>query len=221
MLLDAFLKAIGQLRDPAIRRIVWFSLLIAAVIFVLLWAAVGFVFTQTTLFQTGWLEGIVDVLGGLATVVLTWLLFPAVVTLAMGFFLEDVAETVERRYYPLLPAARRQPVDEVVLGTLKFLGVTVALNIAALLFLLVPPVFPFVFFGINGYLLGREYFEVAALRRCEPDAALALRRQHRRQVFLAGLVITALLTVPFVNLLAPVVGTAAMVHLFHRLRIAS
>jgi uncharacterized protein involved in cysteine biosynthesis len=221
MLLDAFLKAIGQLRDPAIRRIVWLSLLIAAVIFVLLWVAVGFVITQTTLFQTGWLEGIVDVLGGLATVVLTWLLFPAVATVAMGFFLEDVAETVERRNYPSLAAARRQPVDEVVLGTVKFLAITVALNLAALVFLLVPPVFPFVFLGINGYLLGREYFEVAALRRCEPADVMALRRRHRRQVFLAGLVITALLTVPFVNLLAPVVGTAAMVHLFHRLRSAS
>lgn len=218
MLLDAFLKAISQLRDAAIRRIVWLSLLIAAGIFALLWTAMGFVITRTTLFQAGWLEGIVDVLGGLAAVVLTWLLFPAVVTLAMGFFLENVAETVERRYYPSLPGARPQPVDEVVLGTLKFLGVTVTLNVAALVFLLVPPVFPFVFFGINGYLLGREYFEVAALRRCEPAVALALRRRHRRQVFLAGLVITALLTVPFVNLLAPVVGTAAMVHLFHRLR---
>jgi uncharacterized protein involved in cysteine biosynthesis len=103
-------------------------------------------------------------------------------------------------------------------GSLKFLGITLALNLLVLLFLIVPPVFPFVFYGVNGYLLSREYFEVVAARRMPAPAVRELRKKHMRRLFLSGLVVAFLLTVPIVNLLAPIVGTAAMVHIFHRLR---
>ena len=89
-----------------------------------------------------------------------------------------------------------------------------------LVFLLLGPLFllgpliPFVFYAVNGYLLGREYFELVAMRRLDPDAARRLRRAHRGELFVAGVVMAFLLTLPVVNLLAPVVITAAMVHLF-------
>lgn len=214
-MLKAFGKAIEQLQDRALRRIVWLGLLYAAIVFVLLWGGVYLLLSHTTLFQTGWLDTVIDVLGGLATLVLTWLFFPVVVTSIMGIYLDDAVEAVETRHYPNLSLPRRQSIQEIILSSLKFLAVTVALNVVALLFLLVPPVFPFVFYGINGYLLGREYFEVVALRRLDPAAAARFRRGHQLTVFLAGLVIAFLLTLPVVNLLAPVIGTAAMVHLFH------
>lgn len=214
-MLKAFGKAVEQLQDRALRRIVWIGLLFAAVVFALLWGGMYLLLAHSSLFQTGWLETAVDVLGGLATIVLTWLFFPAVVTSIMGFYLDDAADAVEKRHFPDLPLPRRQPIQEIILSSLRFLSVTAALNVVALLFLLLPAVFPFVFYGINGYLLGREYFEVVALRRLDPTAAARFRRSHRLQVFLAGLVIAFLLTLPFVNLLAPVIGTAAMVHIFH------
>ena len=71
---------------------------------------------------------------------------------------------------------------------------------------------------MNGYLLSREYFELVALRRIGPVEARALRKAHRGRLFVAGVIITLLLTVPGVNLLAPVVATAAMVHLFEDCR---
>jgi uncharacterized protein involved in cysteine biosynthesis len=92
------------------------------------------------------------------------------------------------------------------------------LNLILLLFLLIPPVFPFVFYGVNGYLLGREYFELVAARRLDPAEARSLRRRHGRTLFIAGVLIAFLLTIPFVNLVAPLVGTAAMVHLFETIR---
>jgi uncharacterized protein involved in cysteine biosynthesis len=94
----------------------------------------------------------------------------------------------------------------------------VALNLVILVFLPFAPIFPFVFYGVNGYLLGREYFELVAMRRAPSAEASALRRRHRLQAFATGLVIAALLTVPFINLLAPLLGTAAMVHVFEGLR---
>ena len=83
-----------------------------------------------------------------------------------------------------------------------------------LAFLIIPPLFPFVFYSVNGYLLSREYFEMVALRRIGAAEARALRRAHRGRLFLSGVLITFMLTVPVVNMLTPIVATAVMVHLF-------
>ncbi len=169
---------------------------------------------NTALFESGWLETLADVLGGLTALVLTWLLFPAVVSAVTAVLLDAVVRAVEARHYPHLPEAPGAGMAATVLTAAKFLGALVVLNTAALLFLFVPPVFPFVFYAVNGYLLGREYFELVALRRAGNAETRALRKAHRGQLFLAGLVIALLLTVPVVNLLAPVTATAVMVHLF-------
>jgi CysZ protein len=217
-MLTALFKAIGQLGDPAIRRVLWISLGLSLLTFVLLWAGVGYLLTQTTFFQIGWLDTAIDVLGGLATLALSWLLFPAVVSTTTGFFLEGVAEAVERRHYPDLPPVRSQPLEEVLSSILKFFGVTLLLNLVMLPFLLIPPLFPFVFYSVNGYLLGREYFDLVAVRRLDPPRARSLRSRHWRTVFTAGVLIVLLLTIPIVNLLAPLIGTALMVHVFERIR---
>ncbi|NJO55726.1 MAG: hypothetical protein HC834_04475 [Rhodospirillales bacterium] len=218
-MLQAFVKAIEQIGDPALRRIVLKGLLFAVGVFALLWGGVTVVLTQTTIFQTGWLDSVIDVLGGVATLALTWLLFPAVVTAIMGIFLDDAADAVERRHYPQLMPPRRQSIQEIILNSAAFLGITVLLNLLALPFLLIAPVFPFVFYGVNGYLLGREYFEVVALRRLDPLTAKRYRRTHRLRVFLAGLVIAFLFTIPVINFVAPVIATAAMAHLFMQRKI--
>ncbi len=184
------------------------------VVFTVLWVGIGFLLTSTVFFATGWLETAVDLLGGLATLILTWFLFPGIMSALIGLFLEDIAGAVEARHYPSLPKAKGLPATAAVLTTLRFLGVVIILNISLLIFLLFPPVFPFVFYAVNGYLLSREYFELVALRRIGPEEMRSLRRAHRGRLFMAGVVITLLLTVPLVNLLAPIVATAAMVHLF-------
>jgi CysZ protein len=217
-LLTALFKAIRQLGDPAIRRVLWISLGLSLLTFVLLWAGVGYLLTKTTLFQIGWLDTAIDVLGGFATLALSWLLFPAVVSTTTGFFLEGVADAVERRHYPDLPPVRSQPLEEVLSSSLKFFGVMLLLNLIMLPFLLMPPLFPFVFYSVNGYLLGREYFDLVAVRRIDALQARSLRRRHGRTLFAAGVLIAFLLTIPIVNLLAPLIGTSVMVHVFERIR---
>ena len=96
---------------------------------------------------------------------------------------------------------------------MKFSVLAVILNILALPLYFVPPFNLFVFYALNGYLLGREYYELVAHRRIEPAEARRLRAAFRGQCFVAGVAIALLMTVPLVNLLAPVIGTAAMVHL--------
>jgi CysZ protein len=96
---------------------------------------------------------------------------------------------------------------------IKFLGVVILGNIVALLLLLVPGINIAAFFVVNGYLLGREFFEFAAMRFRGEDEARALRRQYAGTVFLAGLVIAAFLAVPLLNLVTPLFAAAMMVHL--------
>jgi uncharacterized protein involved in cysteine biosynthesis len=217
-LLAAFVKAIKQLGDPAVRRVLWVSVGLSVLVFALVWTGVAYLLTRTTFFQIGWLDTAIDVLGGFATLAVSWLLFPAVVSTTTGFFLEGVADAVESRHYPNLPQVRSQPLEEAVASAVKFFGLMLLLNLILLPFLLIPPVFPFVFYGVNGYLLGREYFDLVAARRLDPVEARTLRRRHGRTLFIAGVLIALLLTIPFVNLAAPLVATAAMVHLFEAIR---
>ena len=215
---DAFSKGISQLNDPRTRKVLWLCIGSAMAVFAVLWGAIGFLLTSTVFFTTGWLETAVDFLGGLATLILTWFLFPGVMSALIGLFLEDIAGAVEARHYPSLADAKGLPATAAMLLALRFLFTVIILNLGLLIFLLIPPVFPFVFYAVNGYLLSREYFELVALRRIGPEDMRLLRRRHRGRLFVAGVIITLLLTVPLVNLLAPIVATAAMVHLFEGLR---
>ena len=215
---DAYLKAVGQLADPAVRRVAWLSIGVAGAVFAALWTAIGAGLANTAFFEHAWLEWVVDALGGLATLLLTWLLFPGVVSAVVGVLLERVVSAVEARHYPHLTPARGVSALAGVVSAVRFLALVVAVNLGLMVFLFVPPVFPFVFYGANGYLLSREYFELVALRRTDRDTARAVRRAHRGTLFATGVIAAFALTVPVVNLLAPVVVTAAMVHLFETWR---
>ena len=217
-MISAFIKAAQQISDPRARRVIWFALAAAAGVFVLLWVIIGFLLANTALFSIGWLETAIDWLGGLATGVLTWLLFPAAISAVIGLFLEEIAGAVEQRHYPDLSQAHGLNFSDTVLTTLRFLGIMLALNILMLPLLLTGPLFPFVFYSVNGYLLGREYFELVALRRMSPTEATALRKQNAFKLFLTGALIAFLLTVPIINLLAPIIATGMMVHLFESFR---
>lgn len=219
--IDAFLKALGQLFDGAVVRYVGLSVLLAALVYALLFTGIWFLLHHTALFELAWLETIVDVLGGLAAVILALLLFPAVFGAVLSLFLEGVARAVERRHYPALPKAPGARFWAGLWSAVRLLVVIVVVNVLLLLLLLVPPVYPVAYYLANGYLLGREYFEMVALRRLEPPAMRALRARRGSGTLLFGMVFAFLLTIPVVNLVAPVLGTMAMVHLFERWRRAA
>jgi CysZ protein len=217
----AFLKALAQLSDPAVVRLVGLSVLVSLLVFVLLWTGIAFLLTHTELFAWGWLETATDVLGGLATLALSWFLFPVVITAVLPLFLEGVARAVERRHYPDLGPTPGLGFFQGLFASVRFVAVMIALNVLLLGALLVPAAYPLLYFAVNGYLLGREYFEMLALRRLQPAPARGLRARNSASVLLFGILTAMLLIVPFVNLLAPVIATAAMVHLFEPWRRAA
>ena len=213
-MLNALSKSVSQLGDKSTRQILWLCIGLAIVVCIGLWTGIGYALANTAFFQWGWLETAVDVLGGLATGVLTWFLFPGVVSAVVGLFQDQIADCVEDLHYPSLAKTDGPPFMDNLVSSIKFLGIFVVLNIAMLPFLLFGPLFPFIFYGVNGYLLSREYFEMVVHRRLPPEQAKVLRKAHQGRLMMLGVVIAFLLTVPILNLVTPIVATAAMIHLF-------
>ena len=161
----------------------------------------------------GWIALIAAVAAGIGLALGLALLIAPVTAIVAGLFLDDVAELVEKGDYPNDPPGRALPAFQAAALSLKFFGVVIAGNIVALFLLLVPGVNIAAFFLVNGYLLGREFFEFAAMRFRSEAEAKALRRKHAGTVFLAGLVVAGFLAVPLLNLLTPLFAAAMMVHL--------
>ena len=135
-----------------------------------------------------------------------------------GIFLDDVADAVEDVHYPNLSPAPRIGFAEGLKEAMTFLGVLIAANIAALIaYLIFAPFAPFIFYGLNGFLLGREYYRMIAVRRLGRAGAKAAFRRHLGAIWITGAIMAVPLTVPVVNLLVPILGVAAFTHLYHRL----
>jgi CysZ protein len=234
-MISALMKSVGQMGDPAFRSVLFRSISLSLAAFVVLWALAWILLAWLGQDIAAWIaardpesawvhvfEWAYSVAAIAGLFVASLFLFPAVMAGVMSILLDDVAAAVERKHYPSLPAARAQPIGEAVLAALVFAGVTLALNLLALpvylALLFVPPFNLFVFYLLNGYLLGREYFELVAVRRFDMAAVKRLRRAYRGRVLMAGVVIAFLLTLPLINLVTPIVATGFMLHVFEGLR---
>lgn len=216
-MIGGFFKAVAQLGDKRISRVILGSLLGTTLLLGLLgWVSTGFL-GRLSVSDWGWLDGIVRFVSDIGVFVLILLVFPLFFSLIASLFLETVADAVEDRHFPALPATRGLSILASVWVAVKFSLVVLVLNILVLPLYLIPAINLAVFYGLNGYLLGREYFELVGLRRLDPAAARRLRRANQGALFVAGLIITVLTTIPVVNLLAPVIATAFMTHVFHGL----
>lgn len=226
MIFSAFLQALGQLGDRRFRRVVGLGILLAlallCVVYALFLQSIWWLFPDSIdLPLIGPVLGI-DTLLGWASIPLmiglsVFLMVP-VASAFTGFFLEDVADAVEDRHYPQLPQAKPLGFADGLRQSVNFLGLVVAVNVGALfLYPFAGPAIPLVFWAVNGFLLGREYFTLVAVRRLPPDEARALRRRNGMRLWLAGTLMAAPLSIPVVNLVVPVLGVATFTHLFHRM----
>lgn len=217
-MLEAALLALRQTFSPLLRGVLLRSVGLALALLVAL--AVGLEAALTRFVHVPsypWVETTLAIIAGLGLVFAVFYLVPAVSTLVAGLFLDEVAEKVEKASYPGDPPGTAQPLAIALLYSLRFFGIVLAVNLAALLLLLVPGVNIVIFFVANAYLISREYFELAAMRYRGPQEAKALRRANATRVFVAGLIIAPILLIPIVNLIMPVFGTAFMVHLHRRI----
>ncbi|MCE8441088.1 EI24 domain-containing protein [Rhodovulum sulfidophilum] len=226
MILSAFLKTLGQIGDRAFRRVlllgIGLSVLLLAAIYAVIFFLIGWLVPDTlTLPWIGeihWVDNILSGASFLLMIVMSVFLMVPVASAFTGIFLDDVAEAVEARHYPDLPPATPIPLIDQIRDSIGFLGVVLGVNLVTLvLYFFVGPVAPFLFWAVNGFLLGREYFQMAAMRRLGRQGARDLRRRHGATIFLAGLLMAVPLSLPLVNLVIPILGAAVFTHLVNRL----
>lgn len=227
-MIESFLAALGQTGDPRFRWVLirgiglTFALLIAA--YALVFFGVSWLLPDS--FALPWVGeiGFADELLSWGSLVLMMILsiflMVPVASAFTGLFLDEVADAVEARHYPALPPAQHVGLADNLRESLGFLGVLILANLAALL-LYFTPLAPFVFYGLNGFLLGREYYRMVAVRRLGRAGARQSYRRNFLTVWIAGALMAVPLTVPLLNLAIPILGVATFTHLFHRLEPAA
>jgi uncharacterized protein involved in cysteine biosynthesis len=223
-----FGKAVAQIGDPRFTRVLLLgigltvALLIgsyAGLLALIEWLTAEPV-TLPLVGEVTWLGDLLSWGSVFFMVVLSVFLMIPVASAITSMFLEDVAAAVEAKHYPDLPKAPGTPFFEALRDTLGFLAVLILANLLAFaLYALLPPLAPLIFYGMNGYLLGREYFTIAAMRRIGRRRAKALRRENWGQVWVAGTLMALPLTFPVLNLVIPILGAATFTHLYHRIRL--
>ncbi len=209
----AFSRAFGQLGDPRVRRVLWISLAATVLVYAILVAGLSWLMFDTQVLSDLPLwDSVLDWTSVIIVPIVALFLFPAIITAVLGFFLEEVAAAVEDKWYPRLEAPREVGLGETLWSALRFAAIAILLNLVLLPFLLIPVIGQVAYYAINGYLLGREYFELVMLRRMNATEVFTLRKRHTVRIWTTGAVTAFLLTIPFVNIIAAVLGTAAMVH---------
>ena len=226
MIFTSFFRAIGQMGDPRFRRVLLlgigltFALLVAAYAG-FLWLIATFVDDTTVLPVVGevrWLDDLLSFSSLIFMMILSVFLMVPVASAITSMFLDEVARAVEDKHYPHLPIVEPVPFGDALRDTVNFLGVLIGVNLLAIiLYVIFSPAAVFIFWGVNGFLLGREYFTLAAMRRLGRQGARELRSKHVGTIWVAGTLMAMPLSIPVVNLLIPILGAATFTHIFHAL----
>ncbi|WP_298875715.1 sulfate transporter family protein [uncultured Bradyrhizobium sp.] len=231
-MLDAAVKALSQMMSPPMRSILWRSIGLALVLIVVLAIGLQRLLSWFATYGEVWLEGllgpswhsslevlawIISIAAGFGVVFGSVFLMPAITSLVASFFVDDVADVVEREYYPAERPGTALPFNRAMLEGIKTALLTILVYVAALPLVFLAGAGFLIFFLAAAWLLGREYFELAAMRFRSPEDAKAMRRDNAATIFTAGLFIAAFVSIPVVNLATPIFGMAFMVHMHKRL----
>jgi CysZ protein len=230
-MIDDVINAITQMFSPPLRAVLWRSIGLALALIVAVGIALerlivwmlgaGSASVETTLGPHAHapataLAWLLSFAAGLGIVVGSVMLMPAVTAVVGSFFADRIGDEVERAFYPADPPGKALP-----LWLALWEGSKTAL-FAVLIYLVAAPLILFagfgavIFFLATAYILGREYFELAAMRFRPPVEAKLLRRRNAALVYVGGLFITAFVSIPIVNLATPIFAMALMVHLHKR-----
>ena len=177
------------------------------------WGGLEKLVVSSVHFTTGWLAMLVHVLAGFGLVVGIAFLVSPVAFVVASFFFDELADHVEDEIAGPGGRGRRMPLATGLWLGLKFAGVSLLVNALALVLLLLPGVNLVAFFAANAYLMGRGFFELAALRYLPVEAVRELRRRHGLRILLAGCVLAGVALVPVLNLLTPLFAAAYMVRI--------
>jgi CysZ protein len=231
-MLDAAIKALAQMFSPPFRRVLLKSIGLGLILIVLIGIGLNRLFSWMAEGGATWAEATAG--GHAVWQVLAWILsaaailgivtgavflMPAVTAFVGSFFVDEIADEVEREHYPNEARGKALPLWLATMEGAKTALLAVLVYLCAVPFLFVVGLGLVIMFLANAYLLSREYFLLAAMRFHPPAEAKALRREHRMQIFLAGLFIALFVSIPIVSLATPLFAMAMMVHMHKKLSV--
>jgi len=211
-------QALGQMFDRSFRGVLWLGIGCTVALFVALFIVLQWAVGHVGDFGYAWLGDALHIIAGALFLVVFVFLGAPVAQIFASFFLDRVASAVEQRHYPSIARGQGAGLSGGIAAGLAFTAVSLVLNLLALpLHFALPLVGTIVVILINGYLTGRTYFELAALRHVKAPEARTLRRAHRLRLFLGGAFISVLAMIPIVNFIVPVFAAAMMTHEYQKL----
>ncbi len=219
-MIEALVLAFKQLGDKRIRRPILWTLLLTLAVSALLIAGAATLFALWEVSGIFFLDWALTWLGSIAAVFVAWMLFPVLAVEFLYMFADQVVDAVEVRHYHRLPRPKLATFWQYAVAGIRLALVMAFFNLLILPLSFIPivqVVYPVIYLIVNGVLLGREFFEIVAPRRMDFAAVRQLRRKHRSKLFVSGVVIALLFSIPLINLIAPVLATVFMVHIFHGL----
>ena len=231
-MIDAAIQALSQLFTQPLRRVLLKAVGLALLLIVIIGIGLQRVLSALADNGASWAEQtagmaphgawaalawVLSIMAGLGIITGALFLMPAVTAFVGSFFVDEVADVVERTHYPAEPPGRTLPLFRALIEGLKTALLALLIYLCALPFLLLAGLGLVILFLANAYLLGREYFELAAMRFRPPAEAKALRKTHAGYVFLSGMVIAVFVSIPLLNLATPIFAMAFMVHIHKRI----
>ena len=215
MLLQSARLAISQLFSQPFRKVFWRSIGYTLLLLVIAWFMLESAVSTLLLPYLGawpWVATAMVWLLGTGMFIGAGFLIAPVSAMFAGIFLDDIALEVETKHYPGDPPGREMPLLAAVWLAAKFTVLVIFANLVALLLVLLPGINMMIFFLLNGFLLGREFFQFAALRFAGEDEVRALRKANEGVIFLGGMIIAGFMAIPLLNLATPIFAAALMVH---------
>jgi CysZ protein len=231
-MLDAAFKALVHMFSPPFRSVLLKSIGLALLLIVAIGIGLQQLFAWLAQAGEGWADGalgpnahlplyllgkLLSLAAVLGIIVGSVFLMPAVTALVGSFFVDEIATEVERSHYPHEPLGRALALPRALIEGAKTALLAALVYVLALPFFLVAGMGVVMFFFATAFLLGREYFLLAAMRFRLPEEARRLRGQHQGTVFLAGIFVATFVSIPILNLATPLFGMAFMVHVHKRL----
>jgi len=215
MLIIVFARALRNLLLPGILKL----FLLCLLAYVAGWSVLAWVLSMLITAYTGMsgAEGmLMHMIGSIGSMMLAWFLFPLLYPILVSFFDDNMAAVIEREDYPGLAPAL-PPFWPTILHDALFSLKAIGLNILCIPLYFIPLAGMVVYYGLNGYLLGTQFFRMAAGRRVGEAEARAVQKRAGSAIVVTGIAISLCSTIPLLNLAAPLLGVAAMLHLFHAL----
>ena len=231
-MLDAAFKAFGQMFTPPFRTVLWKSIGLAILLLVMLGVGLQRLIAWFAAEGAHYLEGVTGpgmqtplhvllwmlaILSGFTLFAAAIFIMPAVTAFVASFFSDEIAAEVEHAHYPADPPGVPVPVWTATIEGIKTALLALLVYLIAVPFLLFAGFGFIIFFVATSYLLGREYFLLAAMRFHSVEEAKALRKRHHGTIVLAGTFIAAFVSIPILNLATPLFGTAFMTHMHKKL----